>query len=411
MAPIEDLRVIAQDIKPLAETFSRPMDAGPRSQLKQRFDRLYFAPWTTAEPLFDIQTVTEGIKRLTTRTWYGEDRLRASPARMKSLLALTDQEHLPSTDQPAIVIKPAFVRVLPTNRPLYETPDDAPFDHLQFAELKPNEPARILHRSRDGAWIYIETSSVNGWVEPDAIRLADDGLRSRLLTAEQVVVVKDFATVRTEEGKTLPQPKIGTLYPLIREGQDHWLIEAAIGADDDRAIFTTARIAKADARRHPLPFAPEAVTDVGNELIKTPYGWGEMYRNRDCSATTRDFLLAFGIWLPRNSVKQINAGQPMSLAGLSAAAKEQRIREQGIPFRTLLHHPGHIMLYVGLRNNKPIVLHTIWALRVKHGNCPEQKYPIARTILSSLEAGKELPLAKGTLLDRLDGMLVLPAAD
>ncbi|MCL2457679.1 MAG: SH3 domain-containing protein [Desulfobulbus sp.] len=411
-APLEDIRAIAQDIKSLAETLSQPMDEGDRRRLKQQFDRRHFAPWTTAEPLFNIQTAAGGIEQLAAGTWYGENRLPVDPVRMRSLLALADMEHLPSINQPAIVVKPTFVRVLPTNRPFYEAPDDAPFDQLQFTEIKPNEPVRILHASKDGAWLYIETSYANGWVEPDAVRLADAALRDRLLTAEHLVVVKDFAQVRTGEGKILPQPKIGTLYPLVKEEQDHWVVEAAIGADDRHAVFATARIAKADARRHPLLFAPQAVADIGNELLKTPYGWGEMYRNRDCSATTRDFLLAFGIWLPRNSSRQINAGPLVSLAGLSAVDKEKRIHELGIPFRTLLHHPGHIMLYAGLRDDKPVVLHTIWALRYKPDNCPEQRYIIGRTILSTLETGKELlHLSRGTLLDRLDGMLVLPVAD
>ncbi|MDR2550936.1 MAG: SH3 domain-containing protein [Desulfobulbus sp.] len=410
-APVEDLRAIAQDMGPLAESFSQPLSAEAAHRLKQQFDRRYFAPWTSTEPLFKLRAVAGGIERLADRTWYGENRLRIEPERMQQLLALTDREHLPSTDQPGIVVKPAFVRVLPTIRPFYEAPDDAPFDQLQFAEIKPNEPVRILHASKDGAWLYIEASYANGWVEPDAVRLADAALRDRLRKADQLVVVKDFAEVRTEKGKILPQPKIGTLYPLIGEEQDHWLVEAVVGADDRRAVFTVARIAKADARRHPLPFTPEAVADIGNQLLKTPYGWGEMYRNRDCSATTRDFLLAFGIWLPRNSSKQINAGPSVPLTGLSAIDKETRIREQGVPFRTLLHLPGHIMLYAGLRDGKPVALHTIWALRAKTGNCPEQKYIIGRTVLTTLEAGKELPLSKGTLLDRLDRMLVLPVAD
>jgi hypothetical protein len=330
---------------------------------------------------------------------------------MQSLLTLADQEHFPSVNQPGIVIKPAFIRVLPTNRPFYETPDDVPFDHLQFAEIKPNEPVRILHASKDGAWLYIEASYANGWVDPDAIRFADAPIRRRMVNAERIVVVKDFAEVRTETGKVLPQPKISTLYPLVREERDHWVVNAAIAGAGQRAVLTTARIARSDARRHPVPLDPETVTLIGNELLKTPYGWGELYRNRDCSATTRDFFLAFGIWLPRNSHRQLVSGPFVPLAGLSATDKEDRIRSQGIPFRTLLHHQGHIMLYAGLHDNKPVILHTVWALRYTPANCAEKKRIIGRTVLSTLEAGKELPLSKGTLLDRLDGMLLLPVAD
>jgi cell wall-associated NlpC family hydrolase len=248
-------------------------------------------------------------------------------------------------------------------------------------------------------------------VEPDAVRLANESLQERMSTSAQVVVVRDFATIQTEQGDVLPQPKIGTLYPLVQEEPEYWLVDAAVAGVDQHAVLQPARIAKSNASRHPLSFNPEAVTLIGNELLKTPYSWGELYRNRDCSATTRDFFLAFGIWLPRNSLKQISSGPFVPLANLSSADKEQRIREQGIPFRTLVHQKGHIMLYVGLREGKPIVLHTAWALRYTPKDCSENKYIIGKTVLSTLEAGMELPLSKGTLLDRLDGMLVLPAED
>ena len=314
---------------------------------------------------------------------------------MQRLLALADLDRLPSMNQLGVVIKPTFIRILPTIRPFYETPDDFPFDHLQFSEIKPNEPVRILHATKDGAWLYIETSYANGWVEPDAVRFVDESFRKQVINSAQVVVVRDFAIIQTERGDVLPQPKIGTLYPLVKEEADHWLVDVAVAGGDRYAALATARIVKNDASRHPLSFSPESLTLIGNELLKTPYGWGELYRNRDCSATTRDFFLAFGIWLPRNSLKQITSGPFVSLANLSSIDKENRIREQGIPFRTLLHQKGHIMLYIGLHEGKPIILHTAWALRYKHKDCPENKFIIGRTVLSTLEAGSRVVLVKG----------------
>jgi cell wall-associated NlpC family hydrolase len=405
---IEDFSKIPQDLHPFAAVLKESLPADEQSQVMQQFRKRYFAPWTAAEPLFNVNTVTEGAKRLAERTWYGENRQRVEPERIQNLLSLADVERLPSMNLFGVVIKPAFIRVLPTYRPFYEAPDDFPFDHLQFSEIKPNEPVRILHATKDGAWLYIETSYANGWVEPDAVRVADASLQKSITDAAQVVVVRDFTVIRAEKGDALPQPKIGTLYPLVQEEPDHWLVEVAVAGDNQYAALQTARISKGNARRHPLSFSSETVTHIGTELLKTPYGWGELYRDRDCSATTRDFFLPFGIWLPRNSLQQISSGPFVSLANLSSAEKENRIREQGVPFRTLLHQKGHIMLYIGLHDGKPIIMHTAWALRYKPKDCPEQKFVIGRTILSTLEAGIELPLSKGTTLDRLDGMLLLP---
>lgn len=405
---IEGFRKIPQDIRPFVAAIKESMSADEQLQVRQQFYERYFAPWTATEPLFNVNTVTEQVRKLAEKTWYGENRHAVEPERIQRLLSLADLDRFPSMNQFGVVIKPTFIRILPTIRPFYETPDDFPFDQLQFSEIKPNEPIRILHATKDGAWLYIETSYANGWVEPDAVRFADESFQKRLIHSEQVVVVRDFAVIQAEQGNVLPQPKIGTLYPLVKEEPDHWLVDVAVAGDDQHAALKRARIAKSNASRHPLSFSPETVTVIGNELLKTPYGWGELYRNRDCSATTRDFFLAFGIWLPRNSLKQITSGPFVPLANLSSADKEKRIREQGIPFRTLLHQKGHIMLYVGLHDGKPIILHTAWALRYKPKDCPENKFVIGRTVLSTLEAGIELPLSKGTTLDRLDSMLLLP---
>jgi len=408
---IEDLTKIPQDIRPFAAAIKDTMGSDDQLQLIQQFRKRYFAPWTATEPLFKVNLVIEQVKELAEKTWYGENRLAVEPERMQRLLTLADLDRLPAMNQLGVVIKPTFIRILPTIRPFYEAPDDFPFDHLQFSEIKPNEPVRILHASKDGAWLYIETSYANGWVEPDAVRFTDESFRQRMVDSAQVVVVRDFPILQTERGDVLPQPKIGTLYPLVQEEPDHWLVEVAVAGGDHDAALATARIAKSAASRHPLSFSPETLTLIGNELLKTPYGWGELYRNRDCSATTRDFFLAFGIWLPRNSLTQITSGPFVPLANLSSVDKEKLIREQGIPFRTLLHQKGHIMLYIGLHDGKPLILHTAWALRYKLKDCPEKKFIIGGTVLTTLEAGIELPLSKGTTLDRLEGMLLLPVTN
>ena len=66
------------------------------------------------------------------------------------------------------------------------------------------------------------------------------------------------------------------------------------------------------------------------------------------------------------------------------------------------------MLYAGTYNGKPVVLHTAWAIRFKTKTGQEEKFYVGRTVLTTLEAGFELPLSRGTLLDHVDGILTLP---
>ena len=404
---IDDLRRIPQDVRLFSDAIRTPISTDEQARALQNFRDRYFSPWTV--PLYNINRAVDDMEKIVERVWYGENRIKIEPKRIKSLLNLADLDRIPSLNQFGISILPSFVRGLPTSKPYYETSDDFPFDQLQYTELKPNEPVRILHASADGAWLLIEASFGYGWVEAAGIRLADESMRQMMITSQQVVVVNDFAVIRDLQGKALPQPKIGTLYPLVKEESDHWLVNVAVAGTGDHATLKTARITKKDARRHPLPFTAETVGYIGNELLKTPYGWGELFRDRDCSATTRDFFLPFGIWLPRNSMQQLKMGTFVPLASLPNSEKEKLLREQGVPFRTIVHRKGHIMLYAGLFDGKPVVLHNTWAIRFKSANGQEEKFYIGRTVLSTLEPGKELPLSRGTNLDHIEGMLLLPA--
>ena len=406
---IEDIQRIPQDVSRFSAAI-RPLPTGElQASALQRFRNQYFSPWTETEPTHDIKQSIQGMRAIANTTWYGESRLKVKPERIKVILGHADLDRLPSRNQPGIAIAPTFMRGLPNLKPLYETSDDFPFDQLQYSEVKPNEPLRILHESDTGAWLFVETAYGLGWVKAGTVLPVDRSLQQRMTNSGLVVITMDFAVIRDDRGKAMPQPRIGTLYPLVREEPDYWLVELAVAGEDDQAVLKTARIFKKDAQRFPLPFNAETVTHIGNELLKTPYGWGELFRDRDCSATTRDFFMPFGIWLPRNSREQLHSGPFLSLTNLSQPDKEKQLIQQGIPFRTIVHRKGHIMLYAGLFDGKPVVLHTTWAIRFKTKTGQEEKFYVGRTVLTTLEAGFELPLSRGTLLDHVDGILTLPA--
>ena len=411
---IDDLRTIPQDVSRFAQAIQSPLSADEQALAMRQFRERHFSPWAANQPTFSLSKSIQGMKDLASKTWFGENRVPVDAKRIQAILADASLDQIPSKNQHGIVIAPTFLRALPSAKPWFETADDFPFDQLQYTELKPNEPVRILHESVSGAWLFVqiafsEGAYVQGWVSADAVRLANPSVRRRLTSSQWVVVVHDFAQLRDERGKAVPQPKIGTFYPIIKEQTDAWLVQMAVPGAGAHALLKPVRISKNDARRFPLPFTAENVTLLGNELLNTAYGWGEVFRDRDCSAITRDFFLPFGIWLPRNSFRQVNLGRNVSLTGLSSADKKKLISEQGVPFRTLIQSKGHIMLYVGLFEDKPVILHSTWAIRFNNRKGQEEKFYIGRTVLTTLEPGAELALSKGTLLSHIDAMLLLPA--
>ena len=123
-----------------------------------------------------------------------------------------------------------------------------------------------------------------------------------------------------------------------------------------------------------------------------------------------DLMAGFGILLPRNSSQQIKVGSQISLSGLDRDDKKRAIVEQGTPFLTLVRKPGHIMVYLGSRDNEPIVLHATWGVKTKSGDGYGRKV-IGGAVITTLEPGLELDdLARpeGILLETVEAVTTLP---
>ena len=129
---------------------------------------------------------------------------------------------------------------------------------------------------------------------------------------------------------------------------------------------------------------------IFDELIKEPYGWGELLNHRDCSALTRDFIAPFGIYLGRNSASQKYSGKYYDLENINAQDKKEFILKNAIPFLTLVYLKGHIMLYIGEENGEPLVFHNIWGVKTLDENKTMGRFIIGRAVVTTLNPGREL---------------------
>ena len=142
-------------------------------------------------------------------------------------------------------------------------------------------------------------------------------------------------------------------------------------------------------------------------LIDQPYGWGGLYNNRDCSAMIRDIFTTFSIWLPRNSTNQAKkGGLYIDLNSLSNEEKQTFIKENAIPYLTLLWFPGHIMLYIGEKEDDALVFHNIWGLRTKD---KMKRMIIGKAVITTLSPGDEMATIDKSFnfLSRIKGMTLL----
>jgi hypothetical protein len=405
---IEDVRTLPQDFGLSAGFGSEAcLDTSCGNFFVSEFQRRYYSPWKAGKPVSDLPRAVRIMKEHAQGEWYGEN-LRKIPRRdLDELLTNCDLDRFPSMNRAAVVVAPAAMRVLPAKRPFFEKPDGFPFDILQNAGLKMNEPIRVLHVSRDGVWVFAETADANGWVEARDIGYVDESLIARRMGKAEIVIVRDRTPIRDKEGVTTRLAGVGTLFPILGEDAMCYEVNAAATFGGREAREIRVRVPKGSARRFPLVCSGENVNLIGNELIGKPYGWGEMYQGRDCSSLIRDFFVPFGIWLPRGSYMQITSGKRIFLSSLNPAEKEGYIRKHGIPFLTLLHLKGHIMLYIGTMNDRALAFHSLWGVTVRKFDGGTAKQVVGKSVISTLTPGSELLLANGSILDRVDSMLIL----
>jgi hypothetical protein len=340
----------------------------------------------------------------------------------QKLVQLACLDSFPNRSLPAIAIRNANIRQLPTALPRFDDfhseADGYPFDTLQESAIWAGTPLLICHAASDGSWFYVQAPFVEGWVSAADVATVDDAFIKDWRERELVAMVQDDVPITDQAGIARFNAHIGAVFPLASTDGHGFSVLIPAADACGQAVRMTARIPAGKAAMFGLAPTPSAIAAVANRMIGQPYGWGGMYEARDCSATVRDIFVPFGIWLPRNSANQAQAGNVINLKGLASPQKEQRIIQQGVPLATLIACPGHIMLYAGVHAGRPIILHNFWGIHVvRPSTCsgpgngrPEGRNIVGRCSITTLEPGIELPdivKPNGDLLNRIDAMTLL----
>lgn len=415
---IADLRKLPQDLL----VYARQGDPGrrllsPAEQARQdeRFNRLFFGPWEAARgsvPASEAFAVFGGLKKPSKPRGWAENLLPWSQENWDKLAANAARESYPSRLDKAITVRPTVLREAPTHRPRFSDPSKAgqgyPFDLFQYSALPVGMPLLVLHESADGAWLYVETGLVAGWVPASDTALTDGAFRSRYKNGSYAVIVRDDVPLRDRAGRYVTTGHLGTMLPVLSTSGSTLTLLVPVRDTQGRAVAVASPVAASDAVLKPIPLTPEAVARLGNVMMGQPYGWGGYLQDRDCSQAMRDLFVPFGLWLPRNSSAQAKAWRFVSFVKASPSGKESVIEEEGVPFATLLWLPGHITLYLGTYKGQPVMFHDMWGIRTEERG-REGRHIIGRAVVTSLRPGAELADVRkdNLLLARMRGMSVL----
>lgn len=413
---LTDLDRIPQDPRFLVqadEAEKRLLSPEAQAERADDYLRRHFSPWRRTEALHSEEEAFWALDRYGKRPAWGENLQLRDPSWLEDLAALCDRGNYPSRSLRAIAVDNLALRGLPSDRPLFNDPalagEGYPFDNLQNSAVWAGTPLLVTHASPDGSWLHVEAPFAAGWVRPSQIALVDDAFVRTFTTGPFAVVAVDDLAVKDREGFHRFRAQMGTLLPLV--GADAWRLSVRVPFGDGRgkAHLAEAVIERGKALPFPHPLTPWKVATLASRLAGQSYGWGGLYGNRDCSALTRDLFTPFGLWLPRNSGGQRKTGRVVGLEGLSPEEKAAVIVERGRPFASLVAMAGHVMVYVGQRGGEPLVFHNLWGLRTLDGAGVAGRHVIGRAVVTTLEAGRELPrIAPGSLLiDRVTELVLL----
>ncbi len=320
-----------------------------------------------------------------------------------------DLENIPEKIdvQYGLIKKYANQRVLPSDKLLNDIPGELFFDALQMSALDIATPIVVLHKTKDNEWCFVKSPRTDGWIKTDNITLCTKKQLNNYLNKKLFVVVTNpKCEIYLDEKLTdyYDYARMGVYFPLI-EKSNNQVVEIIIPYFDSNFNFfeKKAYINKDDINYGFLKYTPRNIINQAFKLINTPYGWGGMFGEQDCSKFLYEILSCVGIYLPRNSSVQSTIGEIIvdlkKTDDYNAEEKLKIIKEQCIPGISFLRLPGHIMLYLGWFNEKPYVIHSTWGYREKLP-AKERVRLINRVTVSDLSLGQGTK--KGSLLQRIN---------
>ncbi|MDY0269764.1 SH3 domain-containing protein [Trichloromonas sp.] len=389
----------------------RVVSAAEQKVLAAAFLESHFFPWRSTAPRETTKNPFWALDWIAKHEVFSENLRPLTPMRREALTLLVAREAFPSCDRRGISLRRLDVRALPTRSPLFNDPRKAgegfPFDNLQHGVIPPGVPLRVTHFSADGAWAFIETALLYGWVPAVELAWVDEDFMVAYENGRYLTLTRDGVAVADKGGIYRLTVGIGALLPLIDGDGNGYRVLIPVADRERRAHVVEGWIAADGGGMFPLTFTFGQVADLAGRMMGQPYGWGDGYAGRDCSGTLRDLFTPFGLWLPRNSFRQAVVGRVVPLADLPPREREARLLAEGVPFATLVHLPGHILLYLGETQGRAALLHTLWGIRTRDLWGREGRWLVGKTIITTLEPGREaegLFLDIGSLVERVDSM-------
>ncbi|MFA9373607.1 MAG: SH3 domain-containing protein [Poseidonibacter sp.] len=376
-----------------------------QDQESKKFLEKHFYPWKQKKVSYSKKEAMWGFSYKNKKI-YLENHRKADKSWFDKQIDNSNFDDYNTVLKKAITLKNTNVRVFPTNSVMFYNPikqgEGFPFDYNQNSLLKINTPIFVSHFSKDKAWAYIQSSTVGGWVLINDIVFVDEKFINEFKTKDYFVSIKEKFPIYDTTFREYV--KIATIFP---KKYGKYLI-ASKNYDKTASVIYTD-ISEKNISSMPFKFNEENRIAIAKSLINEPYGWGGLLNNRDCSSFTQDYFAVFGKFLHRNSRSQTTNGKYVDISNLTNKEKKEFISKNAVPFSTLVYLKGHIMLYIGDKNNEPLVMHNMWSVKLKNIWGAKSRHIVGKASITTLEPGKNLNNfdEENNVLKKIKGIVIL----
>ncbi len=297
-----------------------------------------------------------------------------------------------SVNKKALITKNTLLKNFPTQSAVLKDPfkegEGIPFDYTLNSVLNAGNAVLISHFSKDKKYAFVKYEAGFGFVESEALEIFSEERTKIYENLKFITPLYEEMSVLNEKDEFFFETRIGAIYPYYKSDESFYY--GKIGKHK-------YKIPKDKVAVFPLKFNDTHLKHQLSELLNIAYGWGGYALKRDCSLLMRDIFAPFGIYLPRNSLAQNNAFTHFDISFLNNEQKKELIKNFAKPYLTLLYLKGHIMLYVGISEEKELAFHSIWGLRLSE----DKRLLLSRSVISSLEIAKDEIKDENLLLSRL----------
>lgn len=278
-----------------------------------------------------------------------------------------------------VVVERSNLRSFPTLTKAFSSPGDVNFDNWQETAVDPGSPALILHKNGKGNFVFVQLNSYRGWLPANKVAITDRKTWLEFAAPQTFGIVTDKLLTVSGAGPTHWLFQMGSKIPVTPKGR--LLLPLRNSTGHLNPVEMPAPWGN-ELHKGYLPYTENNIVRMAFKHLGAPYGWGGLRNSVDCSSYVQDIYATMGLQLPRNGDEQADALPGTNLKGLTWQQRDNIIKK--MPTGTLLFTPYHVMLYLGLYNGRPYMIHALGSYGAKTEDGEIYKDAILQVVVSDL---------------------------